>query len=304
MILSVCPNPSVDKFISLAELRKGSVNRSLGEQAYPGGKGTHVALAVSELGHESKLAGIWGGPTGKWIREECESYGVISVGPEVSNWTRTCLTIKTGSNNTDTEILEKGPEVTGQTMDNLFQSIKEEFVNADAISVSGSWPEGAQDNVYQILKELSDAGGVPLWVDASGNRLKQAIRVSPYGIHINRSEAISLFGPDKTPEYYTRELLNYCTLAAVTDGANGLFLAKDNRVIHANCEAEQIISTVGSGDCLLAGLMVSQASGSDIADMAKTGAACGTANCIHPGLGMLLKKDVDRLKNEVILEEL
>jgi tagatose 6-phosphate kinase len=88
MILTVCPNPSVDKFLYLADFKADSVNRSLREEAFPGGKGVHVALALKQLRMPTELIGTWGGPTGRWIRQECERKGVECFGPELSGWTR------------------------------------------------------------------------------------------------------------------------------------------------------------------------------------------------------------------------
>ena len=304
MILSVCPNPSVDKFLQLAELKSGQVNRSLGEVAYPGGKGTHVAMAARELGFESKLAGVWGGPTGNWIKEKCSSLGIEIIGPNIEEWTRTCLTILTHQTPPETEILEKGPEVNPESLKSFFLDIEQALQNVKAAVVSGSWPDKSPDDVYLTLKNLANAANVPLWVDASGKRLKQAIQIQPFGIHINRSEAYSLFGEGISPESASKKLLDYCTISAVTDGSNGLFLSMGVETIHARYEIENIISTIGSGDCLLAGLITSHLSGEDLYGIARMGTACGAANCIRKELGMLYKTDVDTIKPNVKINNL
>lgn len=63
MILSVCPNPSVDTYWNLhGPLHPGKTHRIGSEQRFPGGKGVHVALAVTELqGKEAVLARGVGG---------------------------------------------------------------------------------------------------------------------------------------------------------------------------------------------------------------------------------------------------
>jgi tagatose 6-phosphate kinase len=302
MILSVCPNPSVDKFIMLEELKSGQVNRSQGEQAYPGGKATHVAIAVRELGFNSKLAGFWGGPTGQWIRDECSLLGIESTGPNLKEWTRTCLSILTGPHSTETEILEKGPSVSPESIQAFFRAIELALPDADALVVSGSWPDQSPDDVYITLKKLTDSFDIPLWVDASAERLQQAIQVHPFGIHINKTEACTLFGENTSPEAASRKLLQYCTTAAVTDGANGLFLSMGKQTIHAHKKIENIMSTIGSGDCLLAGLITSHLTGGDLSEMARIGTACGAANCIRKELGMLYKRDVEKLKPNINID--
>ncbi|MEX0995028.1 MAG: 1-phosphofructokinase family hexose kinase [Balneolaceae bacterium] len=300
MILSVCPNPSVDKFLSLPSLHPTGVNRSTGETAYPGGKGVHVALAVNELGSESHLAGIWGGPTGQWVKNECEARGVRCYGPDVRGWTRTCLTLRTAKKHKDTEILERGPEINEEALSLFLNTLEQRIPVAKAVCISGSWPPGTPDDIYFEIKSICESADIPMWVDASGKRLKQAIEVHPYGIHMNKSEARFLMGPAEHPSVYAKKLLNHCSISAVTDGANGLFLANKDTMYHASHPVEHVISSVGSGDCLLAGLLVSQIEGGDLEQMARNGTACGAANCIRPELGMLVEKDVKNFRDNVI----
>ena len=65
--------------------------------------------------------------------------------------------------------------------------------------------------------------------------------------------------------------------------------------MHALCKVEQVHSGVGSGDCLLAGLAIAYTSKWGTMDAAKFGASCGAANCLREELGLLYRKDVDRL---------
>lgn len=71
MILSVCPNPSIDILAQIDGFVAGRVNRIIAQKSYPGGKGVHVALAIAEIHNDSNLLAFWDGPTGKWVKEEC-----------------------------------------------------------------------------------------------------------------------------------------------------------------------------------------------------------------------------------------
>lgn len=304
MILTACPNPSVDKFLNLPSIMSGQVNRSSGEAAFPGGKGVHVALAVNELGIESHVTGFWGGPTGKWIKQMCSRQSIECSGPTIEGWTRTCLTIRSEEELNDTEILEHGPHITEQDLQHFWDTLSQDAQKSNLICVSGSWPSGSPDTVYQPLSKYCDDPDFFVWIDASGERLKQAVDIRPFGIHVNKSEAQSLLGRNETPANYAKDFLNYCQIAAVTDGANGLYLASGDTVYHASCPVENIISTVGCGDCLLAGLLVAQYRGQSLQDMAVTGTACGAANCLRPDLGMLYNSDVQDLIKKVTCKEI
>lgn len=294
MILAVCPNPSVDKYLRVFSLEPGNVNKSTFEKSYPGGKGVHVGLALKELGLESHITGFWGGPTGAWVKDQCRTKGVDCSGPELNEWTRTCLTIQSEEQSHETEILEQGPEINENEVQCFQKIVSRQMTQSKIVCVSGSWPLGTDGDIYKIFQKCHGQK-LPVWIDASGERLKQAVKIQPHGIHVNRTEAESFFGRSDKPARYARDLLTFCKIAAVTDGANGLYLASGDKLLHANCPAENIISTVGCGDCLLAGMISAQYNAESLEMMARTGVACGAANCLRPDLGMLYKKDVDHL---------
>lgn len=298
MIISICPNPSVDKLLKLENLKKGRVNRCIHEEFFPGGKGVHVAYALNELHTSTKIIGFWGGPTGEWIRNESSKIGIPCHGPTIKGWNRTCLTILTPGNNDidNTEILEKGPYADSKQLLSFFKIVEQNSTEAKAICVSGSWPENCPDDVYQTLSSICENKQIDLWVDASGERLGQAIEVNPFGIHLNKSEAEDFFSPGFTPVEYVKKIMSYCSVVALTDGANGLYLGYKGSIYHGTCQVENIISTVGSGDCLTAGLLHEwYKTEKDLSSVAKTATACGAANCIFPPLGMLRYSDVKQL---------
>lgn len=306
MIVAICPNPSVDKVLRLKKLHTGRVNRCINEKSYPGGKGVHVGLALKELQTDTKIIGFWGELTGDWIRAKCRSYGITCYGVDIKGWNRTCLTILTSENkNTDnTEILEKGPEIPNQFLEDFFEETKKETVGIKAVCVSGSWPRNCPENVYQILAQICRLNKVDLWIDASGSRLKQAIDVNPFGIHVNIKEAEDLLGAGATPIEYTKKLLRYCKVVALTDGANGLYFGYQNSILHGICPVHKIVSTVGSGDCLTAGLLHAWYKNRNLLQVVKTATACGAANCVNPDLGMINLTDVERFEEKTIVKKI
>jgi fructose-1-phosphate kinase PfkB-like protein len=94
-------------------------------------------------------------------------------------------------------------------------------------------------------------------------------------------------------------------LAAVTAGSDGLYLAFGEEIFHASYKinSSEIFSTIGSGDCLLAGLCLAYLNCDDPEYWARFAAACGSANCIHPELGMLKAEDVDDILPEVVVKK-
>lgn len=298
-ILVVCPNPSVDIFAWVDGLKIAGSNRVTKELHYPGGKGVHVAMAIAELGIEVKLLGFWGGPTGSWVKTECEKrYKNLKwIGLGLDGWTRSCYTFKSDSEVDETELLGMGPELTDDDLESFNKSFEDYLPDAICVTMSGSWPKGAPSNGYANLIARSNAQSKAVILDCSGDQLLNGLKLNPYAVHLNRSEVTSYTGLDDVEEASRK--LSEITIAAITDGSKGLYLSENQNTIHASCIIDAVHSAVGSGDCLTAGLAVGFAKGLPQEEVAKLGVACGAANCLKEDLGMLNREDVDRLVEKV-----
>ncbi len=303
MILSVCPNPSVDTFANIDAILPAEVNRIDEEFHFPGGKGVHVALALAEMQIAVSLFAFWGGPTGEWIQQKCQKHGVKPTGVAVTDWNRNCYTFKSENPTYDeTEILGAGPVISKDEEMTYYQEYKNVVKHFDIVTMSGSWPKGSSKRGYRQL--INQSGNAKVFLDCTGQQFKNALNTRPFGIHLNANEAKELLKTNN-PKQAAVDLLQYCSLAAITAGKDGLYLAvKTSGVIHANVDIPECKSAVGSGDCLLAGLALATHREYNIEDTARLGVACGAANCLRDDLGMLYKKDVDRLFQKVKISQL
>ncbi len=299
-VLVVCPNPSVDIYAWVDEFTIGSSNRISKEEKYPGGKGVHVAMALSELGINVLLLGFWGSVTGRWIKDQCNKYypQIKCVGPELETWSRSCYTFKSESDFDDSELLSAGPEVTREDCDDLLYYLVKYLPKAKALALSGSWPQGAQENGYEQMIKWANKLSIPAFIDSTGVQFKNALKESPYCIHLNRKEALG-YTCTETLKDAQEHINQYCQVSAITDGENGLYFTMDNDTFHGLSKVEEVYSTIGSGDCLLAGIIAGYVLQKNNQEIANLGAACGAANCIRPELGMMHKKDVEEFLNKI-----
>ncbi len=294
-VLVVCPNPSVDILATLDQLEPGIPNRIISEQRYPGGKGIHVAMALSELGINVVLAGIWGGATGQWIKDQCLKYypSLRLIGPEIAEWSRSCYTFKGFGDHHDTELLGAGPSLSEDTVLDLNEQVEKHLSQAKALVLSGSWPKGAPATGYRELISLGQKYEVAAFLDCTGTQLEHALEAQPFCVHLNRKEVTDYF--EKDFEVGQRELLRHCEVAAITDGSKGLYLISRSVQSHSLKSVDKVISTVGCGDCLLGGIVAGYIQNMTFSEIAELGAACGAANCLRSELGMLRKDDVENL---------
>lgn len=304
MVLCICPNPSIDCYADLNNFQFGSVNRITSLKEFPGGKGTHVALALAEMDVDVTLFGFWAGANGDWISKECKAKDITIDGIDVEGSNRKCYTFR--SENTDlnaTEILEPGPNISNANWNFFLRRLEVIIQNFDIVSLSGSWPDGAPKNAAYQVAGICNEYGKKLFLDSSGDQLKNALKSKIYGLHVNEHEAKEVFGTDNV-EYVLNQLDGTLDLLALTQGKKGLNLASKCGSVHALKKLEEVISPVGSGDCLTAGIIYALLNNENIEEMARHGAAFGAANCVNEDLGMLQKKNVEEFLPQTILKRI
>lgn len=295
MILCLCPNPAIDKYIWVHNITPGKANRITCQQSFPGGKGVHVALGIAELGEECALLGFWGGDTGKYIKEFCEKKGVSCYGPVIDEPNRTCFTFRSPEELDSTELLEPGPFINEAKGKLFWQEYIRLLDIASIVCMSGSWPPAKEEMNYAEFVVAANKKRVLSFVDCSGKSLINTLSANPHCVHINNPEGFDIFR-EHSPIKIADAVLKNCDLAAITCGADGLYLVDKNQgCIHAVCKLDNIISAVGSGDSLMAGLIVAKKKNLNLSETAKLAAACGAANCIRDELGQFYKRDVRKL---------
>jgi 1-phosphofructokinase family hexose kinase len=299
MILSVCPNPSIDTYAWLDNFEPGGVNRIKKLEEYPGGKGVHVALAIAELGVSSKLLANWAGNNGDWIKKECSNRNIEISGIQLPGNNRKCYTFR--SKNFDfqnTELLEPGPSLYAKNLIEFKDKFKSEIAKASLICMSGSWPKNSPNDAYAQLIEIAGKSNVKVILDCTGVQLEEALIKGFFGLHLNQHEAMNLCGSSNIKDLL-RKLNGKVKLVALTKGKDGLDLFYNNQILTSNVAISNVVSTVGSGDCLTAGIAFAVFKKFEIKKIAAYGVACGAANCLSEALGMIKKEDVEKLLPKV-----
>ena len=301
MVLCICPNPSIDCYAEMENLEFGVANRIESLKEYPGGKGTHVAMALAEMGIDVTLFGFWAGASGHWISDECKKRNVAIQGPEIVGNNRKCYTFKSKNKELNaTELMEPGPYIKGTEWMLYMEQLERSIELSDIVSLSGSWPKGASENAAYQVAEICRKKGKRLILDCSGIQLRNALESKFYALHLNEHESEEIFGSSSMDVAF-EQLKDTVELVALTKGKEGLYLASKAGKIHALKPLDRVISTVGSGDCLTAGLIFAVLKNKGPEEIARYGAAFGAANCITEDLGMLRKEHVADFLPQTIL---
>jgi 1-phosphofructokinase family hexose kinase len=301
-------NTAIDRFIRLDTLRPGEVSRALDEHAYPGGKGLHVAQTIAALGERVQLVGLVDAAHRNMIgRQMCER-GVLFHGIEIADNLRTCIALQDASGQI-TEILGQGPLLDSAQQEALLRAFRRGVDDSDLVVLSGSLPRGFPPSTYAELATYVRDAGKRCLVDAGGELLMHAVKAQPFLVKPNRDEISELLGRqvgdlaaavDAVRELHTRGI----AMPVVTMGALGAVAADANGVWHAAIELAQVRNTVGSGDCLLAGMTVGMTRNKNLEETLRLGVACGAANAQGQETGFVERRAVEALLSQVRVHRL
>lgn len=307
MILTITLNPSIDKRYSIEDFEKDRIFRVEDYEYTVGGKGLNVTKVINSFDEKVKATGLLGGSGGKFIENGLNEMNIEHDFIPINGETRSCLAIlsKDGS---QTEILEKGPSISIDELNN-FNNLYDKLLNeADVICASGSLPSGLPKDIYRDMIVLGKKKGKKFILDTSGEALKYGIEAGPYLVKPNKEELEALSGLSihdesdiiKASEYLLNKGIK---VIVVSLGKDGAMVFKEDKIYKIRIPKVKTVNPVGSGDSMIAGFALGFSRGYDFEKMLKLGAACGTANAMESQTGKVDMENVERLMKEIEVEK-
>jgi 1-phosphofructokinase family hexose kinase len=297
-------NTSIDRLLTVDDLVPGSVLRAQAAEAWPGGKGVHVAMAAAVLGASVRLIGLVDKAQQDWFVSWLGARGVEFHGVQFDGPVRTCLTIHDRHGRT-TEIREPGPEVGEPLWHTAVSRFRHAALAARVAVLSGSVPPGVPASAYgDLVRALAP---VPVIVDAAGDVLRLAVEATPFCIKPNLEEAEALTGLSlRSSDDAVRAVRvlgsRGVPLVIVSRGEEGAVACWHGRVCRIVPPSVAARNVVGAGDCLTGGVAVALARGDDIADVLRLAVACGTAKVMSAEIGIVRPEDVAAVLRDVLVE--
>jgi 1-phosphofructokinase family hexose kinase len=312
-IVCLSANPAVDRRVYVDALILGEVNRLRSSLAMPGGKAAHVAMAARALGVEANWIGFLGGAIGEQVEEELRKLAIAVSPIRTAAATRVNLEVIEDSGRI-TEVLEPGGQITGDEqaeMLRLFaQRLRGDWKGV-LVAISGSLPPGLPADFFAQLIDVAMEAGSQVFLDTSGDALKEGIAAKPNFVKPNRKEVEVLLCralPDvQAVVTAAREIISQgAGSVAITLGAEGLVWleSKEGPAWFAQPPKLKTISTVGCGDTTLAGFAYGALRGLSGEEALRFATACGAANCLAELEGRISASDVQSLLPKVSIKSL
>ncbi|MFC9145408.1 1-phosphofructokinase [Streptomyces bacillaris] len=259
MILTVTPNPSLDRTYQLPGLVRGTVLRATADRVDPGGKGINVSRAVAAAGHRTVAVAPMGGPEGALLARLLGEHGIEAAGVPVTGSTRINVTL-VEPDTTLTKINAAGPELSAAEAEDVLEAVRARSAAADWIACCGSLPRGLPPQWYAELVARSHRAGARIALDTSGAALTAALREGPDVIKPNAQELaeavgrpLATVGDALKAAEELRERGAGAVLASL--GADGQLLVEASGAYFATARVATVRSNVGAGDASLAGFL-------------------------------------------------
>jgi 1-phosphofructokinase len=256
VIVTVTPNPSIDRTIEVDRLERGALIRGRRSTAEAAGKGVNVSCALATEGVATlAVLPLAADSATTYLRLLADATPIAPVPIAGSIRVNVSLVEADG---TVTKVNEPGPALDGADVDALLAAARR-IADARWILGCGSLPPGAPRDFYARLAAL----GSPdrrVAVDTSGEALAAAVSAGVALIKPNRAELEELTGRTLSTvgdvaAAATKLIERGCDAILVSLGADGALYVDRDVASHAEARLDDVVNTVGAGDALLAGFV-------------------------------------------------
>ncbi len=307
MILTLTPNPMLDKTIWLAHFEQGQVHRGERMAQVAGGKGLNVSRALVGLGEATLATGFLGGWTGYIIRGLLDEQHIPHHFIEIAATTREGFTFVDERNGERTAVFEPGPQLRPHEVEALKQFVQEQLPSCRALALCGSMPCSGCDALYADLINMARAANVPAFLDSYLAPLKLGLAAGPQFLKPNREEALITFGLDMRIPKEAHELLHLLTQS----GAQCIFLTDAQHLVRVRYNNADYVLTppvidcanpLGGGDVLVAAFLYGWLRELKGEELLRFAVAAGTVNAMHNVPGYADIEEIKSMMPQVKLE--
>ena len=307
MILTVCPNPSIDCTVELNSLEIGRMNRIENKILTYSGKALNVAIGVSRLGGDALATGFMFSKDEGQFLNTLQKEGVKNQFVQTEGRVRMTYKI-IDKRAMMTEINDKGEHVPEEKQEELISIVGELAKNASIVVMSGSLPQGVSDDFYyRLCKKIPE--GVKIIVDSEGEKLRKAISAGVYLVKPNLYELESITGKQYTNKSQmidgAKKLISMgAKMVLLSLGQSGAILTDGVTSLYCKSANVAVNSTVGAGDSMIAAASLMIEKGAPMEEILKCAVAAGTASITTPGTNLFFKDKYDEVYDRIFVEKM
>jgi 6-phosphofructokinase 2 len=300
-IVTLTLNPALDKSTSTERLLPEDKLRCEAPVYEPGGGGINVSRAIRIMGGTSLAIYLAGGPSGEKMEALLKKEGIEQKVIKGKNATRENFMVMESSTDRQYRFGMPGAEVSQEELEQCLQAVEELPEEVEYLVASGSLPPGAPDDFYGQVARIAQERNIQCVIDTSGPALEKAAEMGVCLMKPNLKELSQLAGKDHISAMDQEEIAQKiikkgkAKMLIVSLGARGAMLANGDTIEYVVPPTVKQQSTVGAGDSMVAGIVLSLSRGESLREVIKWGVAAGTAATMTAGTELCRKEDVENI---------
>ncbi|OOF65743.1 1-phosphofructokinase [Rodentibacter sp. Ppn85] len=308
-VATITLNTAYDLVGRLPRIELGEVNTVETLGLFPAGKGINVANVLNDLGVEVAVGGFLGEDNAGDFEQMFKKKNLEDKFHRVTGKTRINVKItETEADVTDLNFL--GYEISPQSWQQFAADTLAYCLDYDIVAVCGSLPRGVTPELFADWLNQLHQSGVKVVLDSSNAALTAGLKAHPWLVKPNHRELEAWIGHSLNTEEEiisaAQQLSNQgIENVIISMGAEGSLWINHEGIIKAQPpKCENVVSTVGAGDSMVAGLIYGFAQGFAKAETLAFASAVSAFAVSQSNVGVsdpaLLKPILNQVKITVI----
>lgn len=257
-VVTVTLNPALDLTGSLETLQTGTVNLIDTGSLHPAGKGINVAKVLAELGADVTVTGFIGASNQASFIELFDSLKINDQFIRVKGEIRINVKIVEKSGQVS-DLNFPGVQVVEAQLAEFEKKLFKLAQTHEIFVIAGSLPQGVTPEQCKIWIEALHKAGKKVFFDSSSKALATGVNAHPYLVKPNDEELRVLVN---LPLINTNDIKVAaqqlqqlgCENVVISLGEHGVLWLDHQGWLKSTPPKMEVVSTVGAGDTLVAGL--------------------------------------------------
>ncbi|WP_050910451.1 1-phosphofructokinase [Vibrio campbellii] len=307
-VVTITLNPALDLTGSLDSIKVGSVSLVEKSNLHAAGKGVNVAKVLSDLGADVTVTGFLGKDNPELFHQLFSDIKVKNEFVEVEGATRINVKLVEADGQVS-DINFPGVQVTAEEIARFEETLFRLAETHDYFVLAGSLPGGVTAEQCAAWIEKLHQQGKKVLFDSSKAALRAGIDAYPWLIKPNDEELSDFVGEHLTTP-------GQCQAAAqtlsdkgienivVSMGADGVMWLNQGEWLRAQPPRMNVVSTVGAGDTLVAGLCWGHMQVMPKNDLLRFATALSALAVSQVGVGLTSQEELENIKLQTEVTEL
>ena len=301
MIITLTLNPCVDAGSRVPHVVPDHKLRCEAPHYEAGGGGINVSRAIRRLGGETRAVYPSGGLYGKMLEQLLAEEGVPHQAVPIQGLTRENLIVEEESTGQQFRFNMPGPRLSEAEGQACLRAVEPLLGPGDYLVASGSLPPGVPADFYARAAAMGQRKGARVIVDTSGEALRRAAGSGVYLLKPNVRELQELTGQEIRNETQLKDAAQrfiaeeQSEVVVISLGAGGALLVSRQGCEYFRSPTVPIVSKVGAGDSMVAGIVLSLSRGQGLRPAVQFGVAAGAAAVMNPRRELCRRQDAEEL---------